>query len=85
VAVRAKFRVQEVNLRPSYDTSKPEPWANIVLGAVGDDGIPEHQRYHEATPSGTINITVNNRAAIPFFEVGALLYVDFTSAEKAEA
>lgn len=83
MSVRAKFRVAEVNLRPSYDTSKPEPWANIVLSAVGDDGIPEHQRYHEATPSGTINLTVNNRAAIPFFEVGKLVYADFTEADAA--
>jgi len=77
--VRAKFRVNNIR---TY-TDDPNGLKTIVLHAVYDDGIPENQRFAQATPSGTIEITINNPPASDVFKHGQEFYVDFTPVEKA--
>jgi hypothetical protein len=76
--VRAKFRVNNIR---TY-TDDPNGLKTIVLHAVYDDGIPENQRFAQATPSGTIEITINNPPASDVFKHGQEFYVDFTPVEK---
>ena len=70
--VRAKFRLQ----------SKHEEFGgnfiNYQFNAVGADEVPENQRYHKYTPSGSLNITVNNPDVS--FELGKMYYLDFSEA-----
>lgn len=72
---RAKFRCNTV-----------KRWSNNADGqrvyeftAVYDDGTPENQRYAKYTPSGRLEITVDNPAVE--FELGKDYYLDFTPVE----
>jgi len=44
--------------------------------AVCNDGTPENERFHKYTPSGSIEITVDNPNVV--LEPGKFYYVDFT-------
>lgn len=72
--VRAKFQVQSI---------KKLQWGATILGlsAVYDDGIEENKRYAKATPSGTLEIQIDNPPALEFFELGQCYYLDFTKVE----
>lgn len=47
-----------------------------------DDSIPEDQRFQKATPSGHIELMIDNPVAVEFFSLGGSYYVDFSMAEK---
>ena len=69
--VRAKFTVTE---------HKIQRWSHgeqttVVLEPRYDTSIPEDQRYAKATPSGRMELTVDNLAAL---KPGTVFYVDFT-------
>jgi len=76
MAVRSKFTVQKIT-----QVSWSKDARIIEFGAVTADGVPENERYHKYTPSGTVNITVDNPPAAAQFELGKTFYVDFTPAE----
>jgi hypothetical protein len=69
--VRAKFRVDAI-----------KQWAyggkTLELSAVYDDGIEENRRFAKATPSGKMEIQIDNPSAAEFFELGKSYYLDFT-------
>ena len=46
-----------------------------------DDSIPEDQRFYDATPSGHVEMTVNNPAVIENVKLGDTFYVDFIKVE----
>ena len=73
--VRGKFKCSEKTV---YD-SHPD-FAKLVFRAVCQDETPENQRFHEATPSGQLEMMVNNPAAVSQFAVGKSYYLDFTEA-----
>jgi hypothetical protein len=50
------------------------------FAAVCNDGTPENERYHRYTPSGSIEITVDNPSVS--FEPGKFYFVDFIEATK---
>lgn len=43
-----------------------------------DNTIPEDQRFQKATPSGYIDIHIDNPIALAQFKMGADYYVDFS-------
>jgi len=47
--------------------------------AVCNDGTPENERYHKYTPSGRVEITVDNPNVS--FETGKSYYFDITEAQ----
>lgn len=75
--VRGKFVLREV-IRYSFGGDSRE----LVFYAQYDPDLPEDQRYAEATPSGKIEMNVDNPAALAQFELGKAYYVDFTAAEN---
>jgi hypothetical protein len=75
--VRGKFKLQEVR-QFSWGGDGRE----LVFRAEYDPDLPEDQRYTEATPTGTIEMHVDNPAALQQFEIGKSYYVDFTAAEN---
>ena len=70
--VRAKFRVSGIKHLYWSQTAR-----EIEMQAVMADEVPENQRYHKYTPSGTLTITIDNPPASDFFELGKEYYLDF--------
>lgn len=74
--VRAKFQVESIT---RYYWGEG---AMVKLSARYDSTIPEDQRFQEATPSGSMEMRVENPAALEVLELGKFFYVDFTPIEK---
>lgn len=71
---RAKFKVE------SKDTGTS---GNVRLTPVySDDPKHENKAFWDATPSGKIEMWINNPGGFATFEVGKEYYVDFTPADK---
>jgi hypothetical protein len=72
--VRAKFQVQAIT-----ETS----WGAKIfkLAPMYDTSIEEDRRYSKATPSGSLEMQINNPPAAAFFELGKSYYIDFTKAD----
>lgn len=81
MSVRAKFFVEQSTQWGSQQG--PSSNRRVVLKAVGDDKIPENQRYHKYTPSGEITLSIDNPPAAEFFTPGRPVYVDFAGTESS--
>lgn len=75
MSVRGKFQVHSITSNHWNKESK-----TIKLSAVYDNGIEENAKYAKATPSGSIEIQIDNPPAAEFFELGKYVYVDFSDA-----
>lgn len=76
MTVRAKMRLTsmtEVKWSPTADPSR-----RVRLETQYDSSIPEDQAFTKATPSGHIEMTIDNPAALAQLELGKAYYVDFT-------
>lgn len=74
--VRAKFQLQQIT-ESAHSSGK-----TFKFTAVSADGIPENERYHKYTPSGTIELWVDNPPAVEQWKLGEQYYIDFTPATK---
>jgi len=72
--VRGKFTLHSIQ-HHSYGGQ------TFRFGAVYDNGTEENRRFAKATPSGTLEMTVDNPPAQAFFELGKTYYLDFSKAE----
>ena len=79
MTVRAKFVVTSVK-HYAYAYGVREIEASAVMGGPGE--IPENQRFHKATPSGSLKMIVDNPPAAEVFVPGMEFYVDFTPGPK---
>ncbi|NMV37258.1 hypothetical protein [Ralstonia insidiosa] len=75
MTVRAKLTLQSVTNHAWSPDSK-----TLKFGVQYDASIPEDQKFCKATPSGQIEIQIDNPAAVSQFELGKSYYVDFTPA-----
>lgn len=76
--MRAKMKVMAVT--PAYEGAeilKMYP----VCGKFDQDGNSEDNTYAKYTPSGNLELTINNPALRGKIEAGQTYYVDFTLAE----
>lgn len=73
MGVRAKFRVNKI---AKVDWNSDVTVVNMT--AVSDDGIEENKRYHKYTPSGSLEIIIDNPPASEYFKLGKSYYLDFT-------
>jgi hypothetical protein len=74
--IRAKFKcISETKSAYGQAGSR-----TVRFQAMYDASLPEDQRFAKATPSGSVEITVDNPAAQ--FELGADYYLDFTKVEQ---
>lgn len=76
--VRAKFRCVSVITNCYSDASRI-----YKFQAMYDPDIPEDQRFAQATPSGSLEITVDNPSAQ--FTCGAYYYLDFVPVDVEAA
>lgn len=72
--VRAKFYVETV----SHNCWNKDG-AQVRLFPV-ISGSEENDSFAKSTPAGTIDLIITNPDALPFFELGKEVYVDFTAA-----
>ncbi len=72
MTVRAKFQVVSI--------TEHEGWSGktVHLAPRYDERIPEDRRFAQATPSGTLEMTVDNPAALAELALGRTFYLDFT-------
>ena len=76
--VRAKFKVTsivETHLAKDYSQKK------IVLEPQYDSKVAEDVSFCKATPSGRMEMVIDNPVAIERMPVGQVFYVDFTPAD----
>ena len=71
--VRAKFQCKS-NAKDEHND-----YHNIVLEAV-TDGSEENKSFWKYTPSGRLEISIDNPEAVKMFEAGKEYYIDFTPA-----
>ncbi len=76
---RAKFRCTMENTKVWSRADASAPSRVYEFYAAYDDGTPENERFAKTTPSGKIEITVDNPAVV--LEPGKDYYVDFTPVE----
>jgi hypothetical protein len=74
--VRGKFMVTEITEMSWSKTAR-----KVVLTPQYDTSIPEDQRYAQATPSGRIEMTIDNPPALAALPIGKQFYVDFSPVE----
>ncbi len=77
MTTRAKFRLQSIT-----DFGAPVA-RKLTFYAVWDDSIPENARFAKATPSGMLEMTVDNPEALKMFEgkINKHFYLDISHAE----
>ena len=76
--VRAKFKVTEI---------VQQAWAGegrgkVVLEPQYDPSIPEDQRFATATPSGRLEMQIDNPSAFAALPLGKTFYLDITPVEE---
>lgn len=77
MTVRGKFVVSSITEHfGSYKGAK-----TVRLDCRYDDSIPEDRRFFDATPSGHIEMTINNPEALEQFALGKAFYADFSPVE----
>jgi hypothetical protein len=76
--VRAKFMLMSV---------KHMHWggSEYQFSPQYDPSIPEDQRFAQASPSGSLTITVDNPAVHAAWKVGEQYYLDFTPVPEPAA
>jgi hypothetical protein len=72
--VRGKFRCDTA--------TKTEYAEHIKLSAVCDDSTPQNKRFHESTPTGSLDFYVTNKALWGHCIPGKFYYLDMTEAPK---
>ena len=75
--IRCKMKVVERKNQMWYGSEKPT--VAVVLTAVTDDANKTWARF---TPSGKIELTIDNPEAYDQLELGKTYFVDFTEALK---
>ncbi|HQT97979.1 MAG TPA: hypothetical protein PK416_08895 [Thermodesulfobacteriota bacterium] len=79
MTVRAKFTV--VKVQPFGTEEYPMDGGSVILAPVySEDPNHENKAFWDATPSGTIEMNINNPKAFGQFELGKEYYIDFTPA-----
>lgn len=77
MTIRAKFTVCSITQHYWNKDAR-----TIKLQPMYDTSIPEDQRFEKATPSGSLEMTVTNPAALDQLALGETFYVDFTPVPK---
>lgn len=72
VALFTVQRIQTDEYQSGYKQRK------VILSALYDESIPEEKRFQKATPSGNIEMSIDNEAALAEFTPGKKFYVEFT-------
>lgn len=87
--VRAKFKVQKVTTECGYNTAQPAVQRVTLLPVTDAANIPAtdtaNNPWATDAPSGSIEMEIENPAALDQFKPGAFFFVDFMPAPATEA
>jgi hypothetical protein len=79
MATRAKFRCN--SLKHAVGSEGQIFAIEVVLNPVySNDEGSENRAFWNATPNGSLSMTINNAAAFKAFELGKEYYLDITEA-----
>jgi hypothetical protein len=89
--VRAKFKVDKIerslgsipfNVEGKTDWKTGE-LRTVIMSPVYGKGDPDHEntKFWQATPTGSLQLTCANLAAVEQFELGKEYYIDFVPAD----
>ena len=80
MSVRAKFTVTHIN-ETRYGARPVDAYKTVILEPRYDTTIPEDVRFLTATPTGRMEMRIENPVALEQFIPGKSFYVDFTPVE----
>jgi hypothetical protein len=80
MSVRAKMRLTSIQ-QHEWNQGQTK---TLRFQCEYDTTTPEDQRFQKATPSGEIQMMVDNPEALKQFELGRHYYVDFSPVPTAE-
>ena len=81
--VRCKMKVTEIIDRSSsYAPGNVQESHSVKLQAVTDS---ENKSWAKYTPSGSVELQINNPEAFSHFKIGETFFLDFTPAPASEA
>lgn len=83
MTVRAKVKLTHIS-EVKFHKDLPAQ-TTLRFNCQYDQTIPEDQRFQKATPSGFIELQIDNPAALEQFELNKCYYVDFTPESTGEA
>lgn len=69
---RAAFRVSSVEQNPGGGSVRV--LAHAIL--VSDTEVPQAERFHEETPSGSLELIVTNKELVDTYGAGEFFYMD---------
>ena len=78
--VRAKFTVTQV-VETRFGSAPDHAYKTVILEPRYDQTIPEDVRFLIATPSGRMEMRIENPTALEQFVPGKSFYVDFSPVE----
>lgn len=76
MSVRGKFTLTAIT-STSWSPTAPVT-KTLKFSTTYDPTIPEDVRFSKATPTGHLEMVVDNPAALEQFELGRAYYLDFT-------
>lgn len=77
MTARCKFQI--TNLLPAYPSSEPESTAKrVVLETRYDNTIAEDRAFTKYTPTGRLDVVIDNPSVTDELKVGDFVYVDIT-------
>lgn len=83
MTVRCKMRVTEkTSIAPWASDGSGKPTCRVKLSAVGG---PDNKSWAAATPSGQVEMHIDNPEAYDAFKLGEFYFVDFTAAPAKQA
>ena len=74
--IRCKFRCNSVE---PIENSSP-PTSRVRMTAIHSPEVPEDEGFTKYTPSGELDVTINNPRALEQLQVGTYHYLDLTPA-----
>ena len=81
--VRCKMRVTEkTNVAPWQSDGTGRPTCRVTLQAVSG---PDNKSWAAATPSGKVEMNIDNVEAFDAFKLGEFYFVDFSSAPAKQS
>lgn len=79
MTTQCKFQV--TNILPGYPNTDPDSlFKRVVFEPRYDQSVPEDQRFFKATPSGRMDIIVDNPQMLAELKVGDTVYITITKA-----
>lgn len=77
--MNARCKFQITNILPAYSNTEPTSDAKrVVFETRYDSTVAEDQAFTKYTPSGRLDVIIDNPKVTEQFKIGDLVYLDIT-------